>query len=57
MKTLIAFYSRRGENYVSGDIKVLKKGNTECVVEMIKEQWLMPTCSRLIPSKHTRIVT
>ena len=38
MKTLIAFYSRRGENYVSGDIKVLKKGNTECVVEMIKEQ-------------------
>ena len=35
-KTLIAFYSRRGENYVNGSIKNLAKGNTEVVVEKIK---------------------
>ena len=37
MRTLIAYYSRRGENYVSGDIKVLRKGNAECVAEMVGE--------------------
>lgn len=36
-KTLIAFYSRRGQNYVSGSIKDLKIGNTEAVALMIKE--------------------
>ncbi len=35
-KTLIAFYSRRGENYVNGSIRNLPKGNTEVVAEKIK---------------------
>ena len=35
-KTLIAYYSRRGENYVNGSIKDLKLGNTEVVAEKIK---------------------
>ena len=35
-KVLIAYYSRRGENYVNGSIKHLAKGNTEVVVEKIK---------------------
>lgn len=34
---LIAFYSRTGENYLNGTIKVLTKGNTEVVAEMIKD--------------------
>mgnify|MGYP006934518320 CR=1 FL=1 len=28
-KNLIIYYSRKGENYVSGSIDDLKKGNTE----------------------------
>ena len=35
-KTLIAYYSRRGENYVNGSIKNLKLGNTEVVAQKIK---------------------
>lgn len=35
-KTLIAFYSRRGENYVNGSIQDLKLGNTEVVAAKIK---------------------
>ena len=35
-KTLIAYYSRRGENYVNGSIVDLKLGNTEVVVGKIK---------------------
>lgn len=35
-KVLIAYYSRRGENYVNGSIKELKVGNTEVVAEIIK---------------------
>lgn len=35
-KVLIAYYSRRGENYVNGSIVDLKRGNTEVVVEKIK---------------------
>lgn len=34
---LIVYYSRKGENYWSGGIKKLTKGNTEIVAEMIKE--------------------
>ena len=34
-KTLIAYYSRKGENYCNGSIKNLPKGNTEVVAEMI----------------------
>ncbi|MBR0036054.1 MAG: NAD(P)H-dependent oxidoreductase [Bacteroidales bacterium] len=36
-KVLIAYYSRRGENYVNGSIKNLKLGNTEVVVGKIRE--------------------
>ncbi len=35
-KCLIAYYSRRGQNYVNGSIKELKVGNTEVVAEIIK---------------------
>ena len=35
-KTLIAYYSRRGENYVNGSIRTLAKGNTEVVAAKIK---------------------
>lgn len=34
-KTLIVYYSRKGENYVNGSVKILAKGNTEVVAEMI----------------------
>lgn len=33
---LIAYYSRAGENYLSGSLKVIKKGNTEVIAEAIK---------------------
>lgn len=36
MKTLIAYYSRRGENYVNGSIRTLELGNTEVVAAKIK---------------------
>ena len=35
-KTLIAFYSRRGQNYVDGSIRNLATGNNEVIVEKIK---------------------
>lgn len=35
-KTLIAYFSRSGENYVNGSIKNLKQGNTEVVALKIK---------------------
>lgn len=35
-KTLIAYYSRKGENYVNGTIRNLERGNTEVMVEKIK---------------------
>lgn len=35
-KTLIAYYSRKGQNYVNGSIRNLKKGNTEVVAEIIQ---------------------
>jgi flavodoxin len=35
-KTLIAFYSRAGQNYVSGDIVDLEVGNTEVVANKIQ---------------------
>ena len=35
-KTLIAYYSRRGENYVNGSIVNLKQGNTEVVAAKVK---------------------
>ena len=36
-KCLIAYYSRRGQNYVSGRIVDLKVGNTEVVANMIQK--------------------
>lgn len=36
-KTLIAYFSRAGNNYVSGAIKNLKIGNTEKVARMIND--------------------
>lgn len=37
MKTLIIYYSRKGENYFNGSIKSIPKGNTEIVCEYIAE--------------------
>ena len=37
MADLIAFYSRRGQNYFDGEIKEVKKGNTEIVAEKLQE--------------------
>ena len=34
---LIAYYSRKGQNYWNGSIKNLAKGNTEIVAEMIQK--------------------
>lgn len=34
---LIAYYSRKGQNYWNGSIKNLAKGNTEIVAEMIQD--------------------
>ena len=36
-KNLIIYYSRKGENYWSGGLKDLEKGNTEYVAEFIAE--------------------
>ena len=37
MKTLVIYYSRKGENYVNGSIKSISKGNTETVAEYIRD--------------------
>ena len=37
MATLVAYYSRSGENYWAGGIKSIEKGNTERVAEFIAE--------------------
>ena len=34
---MIAYYSRKGENYCNGQIRNLTKGNTEVVAEMIQK--------------------
>ena len=36
-RNLIIYYSRKGQNYVNGSIKELKKGNTEIVAEYIQK--------------------
>lgn len=36
-KTLVIYYSRKGQNYVNGSIKNLPKGNTEIVAEFIRD--------------------
>ena len=37
-KTLIIYYSRKGQNYFSGAIKDISKGNTEILAEYIAEE-------------------
>ena len=37
MKTLIAYFSRADENYFSGSMRYIEVGNTEIVVQKIKE--------------------
>ena len=37
MAALIVYYSRKGETYWAGEIKVLTKGNTERVAEFVAE--------------------
>jgi len=37
IKTLVIYYSRKGENYWNGSIKNISKGNTEIVAEYIKD--------------------
>lgn len=36
-RTLVIYYSRRGQNYVGGKIKELEKGNTELLAEYIRD--------------------
>lgn len=36
MSSLIAFFSRRDENYVNGEMKELKIGNTELAADVVK---------------------
>ena len=36
-KTLVIYYSRKGQNYVNGSIQSLPKGNTEYVAEFIRD--------------------
>ena len=36
-KTLVVFYSRKGENYMPGGIQVLEKGHTESAAEYIRD--------------------
>ena len=37
MKSIVIYFSRKGQNYFGGAIKDLKKGNTEIVAEYIQE--------------------
>lgn len=37
MANLIAYYSRKGENYWNGGVRTISKGNTERVAEFIQE--------------------
>jgi flavodoxin len=38
MSTLVAYYSRAGQNYVNGSVADLAKGNTEVLAEAISEE-------------------
>ncbi len=35
-RTLVIYYSRKGENYVNGSLEYIEKGNTETVAEYIR---------------------
>ncbi len=49
MSSMVLYFSRAGENYVSGAIRNLSKGNTEIVAELI-HKW---TGAELFPLKPT----
>jgi len=50
MGALIAYFSRRGENYVSGKLKELSVGNTEVAAGMLQQltgaDWSQSTSTR-----------
>ena len=37
MRSLVIFYSRRGQNYVNGNISSLERGNAELIAEYIRD--------------------
>ena len=37
MSSLVIYFSRSGENYFGGELKVIEKGNTEVIAEYIQE--------------------
>lgn len=39
MKNLVIYYSRSGENYVSGKVRNIDKGNTEYIAEFIQKNF------------------
>lgn len=47
-KTLIAYYSRRGQNLVNGTVKSLRVGNTELAAAMI-QKYTGAVCFRIEP--------
>ena len=51
MKTLIAYFSRAGENYFGGTIKFLKKGNNEVLAEKLKKFLPSTDLFRIEPQK------
>lgn len=53
MKTLIAYFSRKGNNYIGGSIVNLPVGNTAVAAEYIKKQRAV-TCLRLKRKRLTR---
>ena len=50
---LIAYYSRKGENYWDGQIVSLAKGNTEIIAAMIQKQ-SAGICLKLIQLSRTQ---
>ena len=44
-KSLIIYYSRRGQNYVNGEIVDLEVGNTEVIVDYIS---LLPWAQKIL---------
>ena len=55
MAILIVYYSRKGQNYWSGSIVDLKKGNTERVAEFILPPALFPHPSNNLRPRYTDI--
>ena len=37
MRSLVIFYSRRGQNYINGNISSLERGNAELIAEYIRD--------------------